>query len=100
MADSAEIVEPTSPTSGAAGPGGSARSAGPDRPAVALRRTRRTDRARADHPNRDAGPSGITHQRMPVPVLGFVLTVAMPLIMDWPGTPVGLLLRPRGLEVD
>uniref|UniRef100_J1RH33 Glycine betaine/L-proline ABC transporter, ATPase subunit n=1 Tax=Streptomyces auratus AGR0001 TaxID=1160718 RepID=J1RH33_9ACTN len=33
-------------------------------------------------------------------VLGSVLTVAMALIMDWLGTLVGLLLRPRGLEVD
>ncbi|GFE19338.1 hypothetical protein Sgleb_73850 [Streptomyces glebosus] len=48
----------------------------------------------------DLGSSGITNQRMPVPVLGFVLTVAMALIMDWLGTLVGLLLRPRGLEVD
>lgn len=37
---------------------------------------------------------------MPMLVLGSVLTVAMALIMDWPGTLVGLLLRPRGLEVD
>lgn len=29
-----------------------------------------------------------------------VLTVAMALIMDWLGTLVGWLLRPRGLEVD
>ena len=48
----------------------------------------------------DPGSSGISHQRMPVLVLGFLLTVAMALIMDWPGTPVGLLPRPRGLEVD
>lgn len=37
---------------------------------------------------------------MPVLVLGSVLTLAMALIMDWLGTLVGLLLRPRGLEVD
>lgn len=48
----------------------------------------------------DLGSSGITNQRMPVLVLGFVLTVAMALIMDWLGTLVELLLRPRGLEVD
>lgn len=36
---------------------------------------------------------------MPVLVLGFVLTVAMALIMDWLGTLVWLLLCPRGLEV-
>ncbi|MEV5480138.1 MULTISPECIES: ABC transporter permease [Streptomyces] len=48
----------------------------------------------------DPGSSGITNQRMPVLVLGFVLTVAMALIMDWLRTLVGLLLRPRGLEVD
>lgn len=40
------------------------------------------------------------NQRMQVLVLGFVLTVAMALIMDWLGTLVGLPLRPRGLEVD
>ncbi|SCK54064.1 hypothetical protein YWIDRAFT_07948 [Streptomyces sp. SceaMP-e96] len=37
---------------------------------------------------------------MPVLVLGSVLTVAMALIVDWLGTLVELLLRPRGLEVD
>ena len=37
---------------------------------------------------------------MPVLVLGSVLTAAMALITDWPGTLVELLLRPRGLEVD
>ncbi|MFI0156018.1 hypothetical protein [Streptomyces lydicus] len=46
------------------------------------------------------GFSGMTNQRMPVLVLGFVRTVAMAVIMDWLGTLVGLLLRPRGLEVD
>ncbi|MFD9219513.1 ABC transporter permease [Streptomyces sp. NPDC060064] len=44
--------------------------------------------------------SGITNQRMPVLVLGSVLTVAMALIVDWLGMLVELLLRPRGLEVD
>jgi osmoprotectant transport system permease protein len=44
--------------------------------------------------------SGITNQRMPVLVLGSVLTVAMALIVDWLGMLVEMLLRPRGLEVD
>ncbi|MGP3999370.1 ABC transporter permease [Streptomyces sp. 8N706] len=44
--------------------------------------------------------SGITNQRMPVLVLGSMLTVAMALIVDWLGMLVELLLRPRGLEVD
>ncbi len=37
---------------------------------------------------------------MPVLVFGSVLAVAMTLIVDWLGTLVELLLRPRGLEVD
>ncbi len=49
---------------------------------------------------RDLGSSGFTVQRMPVLVLGSVLTVAMALITDWLGTLVELLQRPRGLEVD
>lgn len=48
----------------------------------------------------DLGSSGITDQRMPLLVLGFVLTVAMALITGRLGTLVELLLRPRGLEVD
>lgn len=48
----------------------------------------------------DLGSSRITHQRMPVLVLGSVLTVAMALITDWLGMLVELLPRPRGLEVD
>ncbi|KOG42318.1 hypothetical protein ADK74_17190 [Streptomyces decoyicus] len=48
----------------------------------------------------DLVSSGITNQRMPVLVLGSVLTVAMALIMDWVGALVELLLCPRGLEVD
>ena len=44
--------------------------------------------------------SGITNQRIPVWVLGSVLTVAMALITDWLGTLVESLLCPRGLEVD
>lgn len=88
MADSAEIVEPTSPTSGAAGPGGSARSArsaGPDRPAAAGASIRLDNLTKPAHA--DAGARLRT-------------TVAMALIMDWLGTLVELLLRPRGLEVD
>lgn len=49
---------------------------------------------------RDRVDSGITNQRMPVLVLGSVLTVAMALIVYWLRTLVELLLRPRGLEVD
>ena len=48
----------------------------------------------------DLASSGITNQRVPLPALRSVLTGAVTLIMDWPGTLVELLLRPRGLEVD
>lgn len=48
----------------------------------------------------DLVSSGVTNQRMPMLVLGSVLTVAMALIMDWLGTLVELLIRPRGLEGD
>ncbi|GAA2619698.1 hypothetical protein Stube_13500 [Streptomyces tubercidicus] len=49
--------------------------------------------------NTVAGPRATEPaQRMPVPALGSVLTVAMALITDRPGTLVELL-RPRGLEV-
>ena len=48
----------------------------------------------------DLVSSGITSRRMPVLVLGSVLTVTMALIMDRSVTLVELLLRPRGLEVD
>ncbi|MCC3768648.1 ABC transporter permease [Streptomyces sp. UNOC14_S4] len=43
--------------------------------------------------------SGITNQRMPVLVLGSVLTVALALLVDWLASLAELLLRPRGLEV-
>lgn len=42
--------------------------------------------------------SGITNQRMPVLVLGSVLTVALALLVDWLASLAELLLRPRGLE--
>ncbi|MFE5023560.1 ABC transporter permease [Streptomyces sp. NPDC056656] len=43
--------------------------------------------------------TGITNQRMPVLVLGSVLTVALALLVDWLASLAELLLRPRGLEV-
>ncbi|MFJ6700760.1 ABC transporter permease [Streptomyces sp. NPDC091272] len=43
--------------------------------------------------------TGITTQRMPVLVLGSLLTVALALFVDWLASLVELLLRPRGLEV-
>ncbi|MFC4497645.1 ABC transporter permease [Streptomyces ovatisporus] len=42
--------------------------------------------------------SGITNQRMPVLMLGSILTVALALLVDWLASIVELLLRPRGLE--
>ncbi len=42
--------------------------------------------------------SGITNQRMPVLMLGSILTVALALLIDWIASLVELLLRPRGLE--
>ncbi|KAF3465677.1 ABC transporter permease [Streptomyces sp. Tu 3180] len=44
--------------------------------------------------------TGITGQRMPVLVLGSVLTVALALLVDWLASLAELLLRPRGLEAD
>ncbi|MER6956963.1 MULTISPECIES: ABC transporter permease [unclassified Streptomyces] len=44
--------------------------------------------------------TGITTQRMPVLVLGSILTVALALLVDWLASLAELLLRPRGLEVD
>ncbi|MEU1851863.1 ABC transporter permease [Streptomyces sp. NPDC019990] len=41
--------------------------------------------------------SGIADQRMPVLVLGSVLTVALALLVDWLASLAELLLRPRGL---
>ncbi|MFI5853320.1 ABC transporter permease [Streptomyces parvulus] len=43
--------------------------------------------------------TGITSQRMPVLVLGSILTVALALLVDWLASLAELLLRPRGLEV-
>ncbi|PPS67027.1 MULTISPECIES: ABC transporter permease [Streptomyces] len=42
--------------------------------------------------------TGITNQRMPVLVLGSVLTVVLALLVDWLASIVELLLRPRGLQ--
>ncbi|MEW2076553.1 ABC transporter permease [Streptomyces sp. NPDC017966] len=42
--------------------------------------------------------TGITSQRMPVLVVGSVLTVVLALLVDWLASLVELLLRPRGLE--
>jgi osmoprotectant transport system permease protein len=42
--------------------------------------------------------TGITTQRMPVLVLGSVLTVSLALLVDWLASLAELLLRPRGLE--
>ncbi|KUO18434.1 permease [Streptomyces dysideae] len=42
--------------------------------------------------------TGITNQRMPVLVLGSVLTVALALLVGWLASVAELLLRPRGLE--
>jgi osmoprotectant transport system permease protein len=41
--------------------------------------------------------TGITNQRMPVLVLGSVLTVTLALLMDWLASLAELLLNPRGL---
>ncbi|MFF0157377.1 ABC transporter permease [Streptomyces sp. NPDC005263] len=43
--------------------------------------------------------TGITSQRMPVLVLGSVLTVSLALLVDWLASLAELLLRPRGLDV-
>ncbi|MFC9928605.1 ABC transporter permease [Streptomyces sp. NPDC127190] len=42
--------------------------------------------------------TGITNQRMPVLVLGSVLTVALALLVDWLAALAEVMLRPRGLE--
>ncbi|MFD3440979.1 ABC transporter permease [Streptomyces sp. NPDC058685] len=42
--------------------------------------------------------SGIQTQRMPVLIIGSVLTVALALMVDWLASLVELLLTPRGLE--
>ncbi|NEB04848.1 ABC transporter permease [Streptomyces sp. SID13726] len=43
--------------------------------------------------------TGITNQRMPVLMLGSILTVSLALLVDWLASLAELLLRPRGLEV-
>jgi osmoprotectant transport system permease protein len=43
--------------------------------------------------------AGITNQRMPVLVLGSILTVALALLVDWLASLVEVLLRPRGLDL-
>ncbi|MEV6567441.1 ABC transporter permease [Streptomyces kronopolitis] len=43
--------------------------------------------------------AGIVTQRMPVLILGSVLTVALALLVEWLASLAELLLRPRGLEV-
>ncbi|WP_199550818.1 ABC transporter permease [Streptomyces sp. N35] len=43
--------------------------------------------------------TGITTQRMPVLVLGSILTVALALLVDWLASLAEIMLRPRGLEV-
>ncbi|MCW8381605.1 ABC transporter permease [Streptomyces justiciae] len=43
--------------------------------------------------------TGITNQRMPVLMLGSILTVALALLVDWLASLAELTLRPRGLEV-
>ncbi|MEU7044570.1 ABC transporter permease [Streptomyces varsoviensis] len=42
--------------------------------------------------------TGITNQRMPILVLGSVLTIVLALLVDWLASLAELLLRPRGLE--
>ncbi|MFJ4278792.1 ABC transporter permease [Streptomyces massasporeus] len=42
--------------------------------------------------------TGITNQRMPVLVLGSILTVVLALLVDWLASLAELLLRPRGLQ--
>ena len=42
--------------------------------------------------------TGITTQRMPVLILGSILTISLALLVDWLASLVELLLRPRGLE--
>ncbi|MGW7041731.1 ABC transporter permease [Streptomyces avermitilis] len=44
--------------------------------------------------------TGITNQRMPVLVLGSILTVSLALLVDWLASLAEVLLRPRGLEVE
>ncbi|WP_369216177.1 ABC transporter permease [Streptomyces flavofungini] len=43
--------------------------------------------------------TGMTNQRMPVLMLGSILTIALALLVDWLASLAELFLRPRGLEV-
>ncbi|MEU9174084.1 ABC transporter permease [Streptomyces sp. NPDC048420] len=43
--------------------------------------------------------TGITTQRMPVLMLGSILTVSLALLVDWLASLAELLIKPRGLEV-
>ncbi|WP_399196895.1 ABC transporter permease [Streptomyces sp. WAC 01325] len=43
--------------------------------------------------------AGITNQRMPVLVLGSILTVSLALLVDWLAALAEVLLRPRGLDL-
>ncbi|KAB2972985.1 ABC transporter permease [Streptomyces sp. SS1-1] len=43
--------------------------------------------------------AGITNQRMPVLVLGSILTVSLALLVDWLASLAEVLLRPRGLDL-
>ncbi|MBW5423817.1 ABC transporter permease subunit [Streptomyces sp. BG9H] len=43
--------------------------------------------------------TGMTNQRMPVLMLGSILTIALALLVDWLASLAELVLRPRGLEV-
>ncbi|MFJ4715714.1 ABC transporter permease [Streptomyces sp. NPDC088785] len=42
--------------------------------------------------------AGITNQRMPILVLGSILTIALALLVDWLASLAEVLLSPRGLE--
>jgi osmoprotectant transport system permease protein len=44
--------------------------------------------------------AGITNHRMPVLVLGAILTVTLALLVDWLASLAELVLKPRGLEVE
>ncbi|MGW0535707.1 ABC transporter permease [Streptomyces sp. NPDC003032] len=43
--------------------------------------------------------TGMTNQRMPVLMLGSILTITLALLVDWLASLAELVLRPRGLEV-
>ncbi|MET8689114.1 ABC transporter permease [Streptomyces sp. NPDC004732] len=44
--------------------------------------------------------TGMTNQRMPVLMLGSILTIALALLVDWLASLAELFMRPRGLEVE